>query len=1723
VSLHFLPETEQHMVKNRAQPAAGDSLWSCGLSLADFEVPSKPTQVAQAASVVAAVTLDLADAITSGGDTTTADAIGHELVEVLDLNDQAITGWIAAEDDEDADYANRKVLWPALDPSSYQPPTSLQKRIEDNISAVRLVKALAEEQRTPTAAEMTQLLRYSGWGGASRVFSPDGSSPQPLAPLRNELQAITTAEEYAAMLASVNTSFYTPPELVKALWQAVERLGFKGGRVIEPSAGVGHVFASMPLSLARKSSLTAVEVDPTSAAMLERCYAPYGLQVHACGLEEAKLPLGFFDLVIGNAPFGQFKTNDTSKAPYSDWLIHNWFLGKSMELVRPGGLVALITSRGSLDSKTDTHRRWLAAHADLVAAFRLPTMAFEAHANTEAVTDIVVFKRRELPDFASKPFWVDAAPAEQALYAQGEPTSISQYHRSNGASYTVHEHVNAHFNRYPEAILGRLKWTSTQHGKSALPIFDGDMAALSHRLDQLIEDLPEGIYRPAKAELTQVTHSPMARYANLDQAMPGAFVVHNGRVCISEGDELLDVDSLYTGTARKRLVGMMEIRNAAVAVIEHQVKSEDDIELKRLQAHLNRTYDVFAGQMGAMSMPANSRIMRSDPNWPLLLALEIWDEETETVTKADIFSKRTVGTPEIPQTVDSVKDAMLVSLSLYGKIDLRDMAKRSARPVRQVTDELRAEGLAYRDPMLASWVPADEYLSGHIREKIQQARAAGPAYEGNIPALEAVLPQDLGPAEVEARLGAPWIPCDVIKQFATELVNDQRNQTEVTFDKTTATWSVKSASYNLEYTGDRTLQVMKWGTDSRCALTLVEAALNQQPPTITRKVDDRTIVDMAATYAAREKWQAIRDEFRMWVYRDDARRDRLLRIYNDTFNQIVARQFDGRHLHLPGMSTAVKPFGHQKDAVWRILVNGNTLLAHCVGAGKTLVMAAASMELRRLGKARKPCHTVPNHCLAQYTSEFVRLYPQARVLMASKEDLSGDKRRAFVARIATGDWDAVIMTQSTFERLMLSPEKQHAFIEQQLAEARTMMALTEDRGAKRSIKEIEKRMKEYEAKIKRLVDSGKADDQSAVWFDELGVDQLFIDEAHAYKNLGRMSKMPRIAGLPNVASQRAFDAYMKTRLVMQERGGREEGVCFATATPISNSLAELHTMQIFLQPETLKRYGLYEFDAWSASFGEAVTGIELAPDGSGFRTNTRYSKFVNLPELMAIFRGVADIRTKRMLNLPTPPIEGGKPQVMVAKPSDTLKKMVAELVERADAIRNRTVRPDEDNMLSITNDGRRAALDVRLLDPTLPADPEGKLAKAAANIFRIWKDGMAQRHTQLVFCDLGTPGAIGFSVYEELRRMLIDLGIPETEIAFIQDYDSDTAKAKLFKKVRDGVVRVLMGSTQKMGTGTNVQKRLKAVHQICVPWRPSDVEQRDGRADRQGNECNSIELWRYVTEASFDAYSWNLLDVKARFIEQVMTAEKGLRTVEDISMTAMSYAELKAIASGNPLVMEKAAVDARVQKLSMAYDQWEQDRWRLGHRKATLQQRLNWIDTNMVAIEDDARLAARTNASCAIEPLSAVCAKASALASGTAEAIGQAFKAASAAKLDGAFAKLNGFTLRAVRGYTGTELEVVTPKSGLRATVDRPNMNDVTGVGQAVLNTIAGVASDPAKLREEYGRKREELVGVEKMLGEDFEQRAALAQARARQAEIEAQLDLDKATVGSQSMDTESA
>lgn len=1694
-------------IANNAKQA---SVWLDGFSINDFMAPSAKTEIAEVTSAVATVVFEMEASITAGASFTSEEA--NEQSFGMD----EIQEWVSTSNNL-SDWTDRKVAWPLIDPEDYSPEASAEARIADNLMAVRLLRELQSTRREVTDEDRTTLLKYCGWGGLARLFTPDGSKRHSLADQRDELESLTSEEEFTGMRSSITSAYFTDPAVVTALWQIVRHLGFQGGRILEPTAGVGHFLAGMPSELAMKSDVTAVELDTISAGMLEASFGPLGVQVHASALEKARLPVAFYDLVIGNVPFGDHRSLDTTTADYANWSIHNWAIGKSVDLVRPGGLIVLITSRHSLDSKTDSHRKWLSAHAELVGAYRLPTMAFKSQANTEAVTDILVLKRRETPDYRASG-WVDLGKATPEMIKAGQ--ELTTVGRAYGNRIERDRSINSYYVRNPENVLGRLVFESTQYGESMNPVFNGTPADLQELLQKRIESLPANVYTAKADDSTSTSRTAMQRYEMDNYVAPGSMVVKDGRICVSEGDELLDIDSLYTGTARKRILGMIEVKKHAEAVIEFQAKSQDDVELRQLQTVLNGTYDAYVASMGYLSTSANSRLMRSDPSWPLMLALEMWDDEDQKAVKADIFFKRTVGHRKVPVRVDNVKDAMLISLAEFGKIVLKDLATRTGMPVMQVVKELGAQAIAFRDPELGRWVPADEYLSGHIRDKIAAAKAAGPAYAENVPALEAVLPKDLGPSEVEARMGAPWIPVDVIEQFACELVTAKDDAISVEFEAQSATWSVKHTGWQIESVGDRVLQTSQWGTAKRCALTLVEAALNQQPPSITVEIEGRRVVDRMATLAAREKWQAIRDHFRKWVYQDSSRRDRLLRIYNDAFNQIVNRKFDGSHLMLPGMSTAVVPYGHQKDAIWRVVVNGNTLLAHCVGAGKTLVMCAASMELRRLGKAVKPVHVVQNSCLDQYSAEFVRLYPQARVLMASRDDLHGDNRRTFAARVATGDFDAVVLTQSTFERLMLSPDVQQEFIRKMLAEARVAESMASDTGAKRSLKEIEKRMKDLEARLERLAAAGKKDAEN-VWFDELGIDYSFIDESHSYKNLARISKMPRIAGLPNVSSQRAFDVFMKTRVIMEKHGGREEGVVMATATPISNSLAELHTFQVFLQPKTLKKFGLYEFDAWSASYGESVTGIELAPDGGGYRLNTRYCRFVNLPELMGIFRGVADIRTKRMLNLPTPEIEGGKAQTMVAKPSEELLAIVAGLVERAEKIRAGSVKPNEDNMLSVTNDGRKAALDVRLLDGFLSFDPTGKLSLAADNMVRIWRHTQAIKATQLVFSDLGTPNSKNFNVYDEVKRLLIDKGVPAEEIEFIHDHDSDKAKAKLFKRVKDGSVRILLGSTSKMGTGTNVQKRLKAVHQLDAPWVPSAVEQRDGRADRQGNLNETIELWRYVTEKSFDAYSWNLLTVKANFIEQVMTAESGLRTVEDISMSALSYAEIKAIASGNPLVMEKATIDADVQKFSLLRSQWEDERWALGRRESSLVSRLAYIDKNMANMEVEAKLAEKALASNPVfEPATSIGDKAVDSLGNGAQGLAGAFRAHSHRGSTGgeavALGKFGGFTVQYSKILADPNLYLVGPISGAAMRVDRPHINDLEGVGLAVVSTLERIVETPGVLRNEYGERSNELATTRRLMVQDFDHAGKLDALLQRQREIESELDLDKDAEGSQ-------
>lgn len=1609
--------------------------------------------------------------------------------------------------------------WPDFDPTRFAPASGNEARITANIQAISLVKAIQQDGREPTDNERHQLLRYIGWGGLAKVFEDIPNNT--LGAQQQKLKELLTEDEFKSARASTTSAFYTDPVVVSAIWQVIQRLGFKGGRICEPAGGTGMFLAGMPKEIAVKSEITAVELDQISGQILSAVFGGLGVNTHNCAIEKAPMPNGFFDLVVGNVPFGDHKTLETKKVGYANWLIHNYFFGKAVDMVRPGGLIVLITSTGTMDSVTDAHRKWLNAHAEMLGAIRLPANAFKKQAGTEVVTDVLVLKKREAPMFNEQAVWIERADAPESMLM---PNQNKTFYSSAARRYVDYRRdINAWYTRHPGMVIGELVLETGQYGKCEVtPKFKGGEAAFQEALTRCANGMPQGVYQERVEEVQQWADESsltMQRVAATEMVKPGSFVVHDDKIHISEGATWIDVDSAYKGIARERLLGMVKIRDTARKLLDVQSMSDDDAEFKRLQFALNVVYDAFVAKYGNVGDRANTRVFRGDPECPLLLSLEHYDEDEEKFSKAAIFTQRTAGRREPPATASCAKDAMLISLALHGRMVLGDMAKRLGKSVPQVIDALKDEALAYIDPQDGKWKPADEYLSGHIRNKIAVAKAAGKSYVRNVMALEAVLPKDLGPGEVEVRLGAPWVPVDVVTQFATQLIKAAETEIQVSYDANSATWSCKGSGYNNNaHVGNRMLNTATWGTGDRCAVDLIEAALNQVPPKITRKVDDKAVVDKAATLAAREKYESIKAEFKKWAYAEDARRDQLLRIYNDEFNQIVERRYDGSHLVLYGMSNVITPYQHQLDAVWRIVSGNNTLLAHVVGAGKTFTMVAAAMELRRIGKAHKPLILVPNHMLEQFAREAVQFYPNANILIASKEDLTGDNRRQFCARVATGDWSMVVMTHATFERMAQRPETTNKFVKQLTDQARLALASAEDSGAKRTIKQLEKLLKALESKLEKAKDEENKDD--FIYFDDLGVDHLMVDEAHLFKNLMRVSKMPAIAGLPNVASNRAFDLWAKTATIMEKRGGFERGVTFATATPIANSVAEAHTMMRFLIPYTLKAMGLYEFDAWAATFGEAVQGMEVAPDGSGYRLNTRFAKFTNVADLMSIFRLMADIRTRSMLNLPTPDLKGGKPQVVSSPSSQALKAYTDELVERANKIRSGQVKPDEDNMLAVTNSGRKAALDMRLIDPSLPFDPQGKVARVRDEVVRIWKDTEKERGTQMVFCDLSTPQTHGFSVYHDLKFRLVEAGIPEGEIAFIHDFDSDAAKAKLFRRVRAGQVRVLMGSTQKMGMGTNVQRRLKAVHQIDAPWRPADVEQRDGRAWRAGNMFDEIELTRYVTEASFDAYIWQTLETKARFIDQIMSSTTGLRTVEDLAMGALTFAEIKAIASGNPLVLEKATIDAEVMKLTVLQDQWQYDRWSWSNRARGNMSRLSEIEGKMDALTNQAHEIEQAIAhGWTFKPKGPLCAEASATADIALQVGAQILEIARSMPKheigERVVGRLGNLTVVLARHM---DLEVKIDSAVGSYSVDRrgTRISSAASTGELVFQRIQDLVEEPRKQAAEAQRLQREIDDIEQRLQMDFEHQEKLTGLLLRQRAIEAELDLDKDQAGTE-------
>lgn len=1709
------------LAKKATTPTSG---WLPGFEPEDFMTaqavlsfpPMMPTPVALVSAAVVNASLPVVNASTMQ-QLQVIEAIYADAPNNFEAQQEPSDNAFILQSDTCATAAQK--VWPQFDPRRYAPGANVAARIEQNLAAIELMLKLRSDKDAITDDDRHQLLAYSGWGGAARMFEDlPGNS---LAPQRQRLINLVSEEEFACARASTTSAFYTDPVVIEAMWKIVRQLGFTGGRVIEPASGTGLFLAGMPADLAVNSEITAVELDKISSELTGLVFGGLDVHVHSSSIEKAPIPDQFYDLAISNVPFGDHKSLETSKVAYAEWAIHNYFIGKSIDLVRPGGLVVVITSSYTMDSATSSHRDWINAHAELLGAIRLPESAFKKSAGTEVVTDILVLKKRDAAKFNAPNAWKCLAQASEAMMRPGQ--SLSVYSSAYRGNRDRDRSVNNWYVANPHMVLGEIVLGTGQYGRDVVKtVFQGSEQMFEQRLQEAVQCMPSGVYEPAKQNEEHQPSLTLQTVRATSKVKPGAYVLNEGRICIAEDDfKWIDVDAAFQGKVRERILGLIGIKEVARKLIQTQVSSNDDAEYKGHQLQLNIRYDAFVAKCGQVSDTANVRVFRNDPDCPLVLSLEQYDEDTETYKKADIFSRRTAGKKTPPEHVDNIQDAMLVSMGLYGRLHLADMAKRLQVATKEVTQQLRDEGLAYVDPEDGKWKAADEYLSGNIRQKIHVASAAGAKYAANINALTSVLPQDLGPGEVEVRLGAPWVPVDVVEKFTSELVNLKAHATQdlkVSYSADSATWSIcESRGMNREYVGDSVLNKQKWGTLKRCAIDLIEAALNQVPPKITQTIDGKSVVDRPATMAAREKYEAIRQEFKAWAYRDDARRDRLLRIYNDEFNQIVERNYDGSHLVLYGMSPVITPYKHQLDAIWRIVSGGNTLLAHVVGAGKTFIMIAACMEMRRIGKANKPLIVVPNHLLEQFVGDVVRFYPTAKVLMASKDDLQGDKRREFVARIATGDWDIVVMTHATFERLPTSPDATQRFVNELLSQVRNSLKRAEECNAKRTVKQCEKLLKALEAKVERARNERAKDD--LVYFDEIGVDHLVVDEAHLFKNLMRISKMPSIAGLPNVSSNRAFDLWVKTSLIMQAKGDQEQGVTFATATPIANSIAECHVMQKFLQPYTLKKMGLYEFDAWASCFAESVQGMEISPDGGGFRLNTRFSRFVNVPDLMAIFRMVADIKTRSMLKLPTPDILGGKPQVVTSQASVELLDYTSELVERADAIRGGAVKPDEDNMLAVTNCGRKAALDMRLINPLLPFDPQGKVGKAVENIMRIWRDTTEKRGTQLVFCDLSTPHATGFSIYTDLRQRLIDAGMPAQEIAFIHDYDSDTAKAKLFREVRSGRVRVLMGSTMKLGMGTNVQKRLKAIHQLDAPWKPSCVEQRDGRGLRAGNMWQEIELIRYVSENSFDAYIWALLETKARFIEQVMTASNSMRSVEDLSMGALTYAEIKAIASGNPLVLEKATVDAAVMKYGMLRNSWEQDRWTFSRKAVFNQEVIQSLEATIMAVEQDAKVISQEMAvGLTFKPSGRVSMEVAGANSLQAQIGAKAYEVSrsSTAIGENLIGVVGGMQVILSR-YDGLEVSLCSSHDSRVKYAVRRNgtpIHDTFGTGKLVTDLVEQLVNEPACRYERIARLSRECEQIKASEQQPFEFEEKFKELVLRQRAIEAELDLDKDEAG---------
>ncbi len=1403
-----------------------------------------------------------------------------------------------------------------------------------NIEAIKTLFQLEQEHRGATAEEQQVLSQYVGWGGLADAFDPGKDS---WAKEYTELKGLLSEDEYADARSSTLNAHYTSPTVIRGIYDAVERMGFRSGNILEPSMGVGNFFGMLPDTM-QDSRLYGVELDSITGRIAKMLYPQADITVAGFETTDRR---DFYDLAVGNVPFGQYKVNDKAynKLGFS---IHNYFFAKAIDQVRPGGVVAFVTSRYTMDSKDSTARKHMAERADLLGAIRLPNNAFRANAGTDVVSDIIFLQKRDRP-IDHEPDWVQLGKTEDGF-------AINQY-----------------FVDHPEMILGELTTESTQYGREELTVAPIEGAVLADQLAEAVQHI-EGQYVEVEVETPDVADAEVER-----KTLPADPDVKNFSYAVVDGEVYYRENSIMTqvelsDNAKARVTGMVELRQIVNQLIQEQLDDYPDEDIKATQAKLNTAYDAFTAKYGLLNDRKNGRLFEDDSSYYLLCSLENLDENKQLKSKADMFTKRTIRPERTVTSVDTPSEALAVSIGEHGRVDLPYMAELLGSPgdYERITTEL--QGVIFKDPSAdadepeAGWQTADEYLSGNVRNKLRMAQLAAeshPEFKINVEALTKAQPKDLEASEIDIRLGATWLNPAIVQQFMMETFQPPyriryNNLIQVRYSPFTSEWRIgnKSAAGMYDIMSTET-----YGTHRANAYKILEDTLNLRDcriyDTIEEDGKERRVLNQKETMLAQQKQQAIKDTFAGWVWQDPQRRNLLVKQYNELFNSTRPREYDGSHIHFVGMNPEINLREHQRNAVAHVLYGGNTLLAHEVGAGKSFEMAASAMESKRLGLCQKSLFVVPNHLTEQWASEFLRLYPNAKLLVTSKKDFEPANRKRFCARIATGDYDAVIIGHSQFEKIPLSAERQARIIEDQIEEIEKAIAeAKEQSGEHFTVKQMEKTRKTLEVKLKKLQSTDRKDD--VVTFEQLGVDRLFVDESQNYKNLYLYTKMRNVAGLSTSEAQKSSDMFGKCRYLDEVTGGR--GVIFATGTPISNSMTEMYTLMRYLQYSTLQQKQLTHFDAWASTFGETTTAIELAPEGTGYRARTRFAKFFNLPELMNMFKEAADIKTSDQLHLPVPE---AKFETVVVKPSEIQQDMVKSLSERAAEVHSGAVDPSVDNMLKITSDGRKIGLDQRLMNPLTPDDPDSKLNACVDNVLRIWNETKEDNLTQLIFCDMSTPKGDGsFNVYDDIRTKLLAAGVPESEVEFIHNADTEGKKADLFSKVRSGKVRVLLGSTAKMGAGTNVQTLLVAVHHLDVGWRPSDMTQRNGRIIRQGNKNKQVYVYNYVTEGTFDAYLWQTLENKQKFISQIMTSKSPMRSCDDVDEQALSYAEVKALCAGDPRIREKMDLDVQVAKLKVLRSDYQNQKYRLEdkllkHYPEEIQKAKNRI----AALKNDAQIA----------------------------------------------------------------------------------------------------------------------------------------------------------------------